>query len=56
MEIPGIGPVILIDTAGIDDLGELGEKRVAKTRETLKIIDLAILVIEGNRFAETEKI
>ncbi|MCB9014588.1 MAG: [FeFe] hydrogenase H-cluster maturation GTPase HydF [Lentimicrobiaceae bacterium] len=55
MEIPGIGPVILIDTAGIDDLGELGEKRVAKTRETLKIIDLAILVIEGNRFAETEK-
>lgn len=55
MEIPGIGPVILIDTAGIDDVGELGGKRVAKTREALKIIDLAILVIEGNRFGEVER-
>lgn len=55
MEIAGIGPVILIDTAGIDDTGELGAKRVAKTREALKIIDLAILVIEGNTFGDPEK-
>lgn len=55
MEIAGIGPVILIDTAGIDDTGELGAKRVAKTREALKIIDLAILVIEANTFGDPEK-
>ncbi len=54
MEIPGIGPVILIDTAGIDDVGELGAKRVAKTREALKTIDLGILLISGNLFAEPE--
>lgn len=55
MEIAGIGPVIIIDTAGIDDEGELGAKRVAKSREALKIIDLAILVITGNSFGEPEK-
>lgn len=55
IEIPGIGPVILIDTAGIDDTGDLGLKRIGKTRETLKIIDLAILVIAGNRFGEPER-
>jgi len=54
-EIPGIGPVVLIDTAGIDDVGELGRKRVEKTYETLKIIDLAILVITNNIFADPEK-
>lgn len=55
MEIPGIGPVILIDTAGIDDAGELGAKRVAKTREIMKIIDFAVLVIAENTFGETEQ-
>jgi [FeFe] hydrogenase H-cluster maturation GTPase HydF len=54
IEIAGIGPVIIIDTAGIDDSGELGLKRVQKSREALKIIDLAILVIAGNVFDETE--
>lgn len=55
MEIPGIGPVIIIDTAGIDDTGELGAKRVFKTREALNAIDAAILLIAGNTFDETEK-
>ncbi len=50
MEIHGIGPVVLIDTAGIDDLGDLGEKRISKTRQVLKTIDLAILVISENQF------
>ncbi len=54
MEIEGIGAVVLIDTAGIDDVGELGEKRVAKTEEALKIIDLAILVISNNIIEEPE--
>jgi [FeFe] hydrogenase H-cluster maturation GTPase HydF len=55
MEIPGIGPVIVIDTAGIDDTGELGAKRVSKTREVLNTIDAAILLITGNTFEDTEK-
>jgi [FeFe] hydrogenase H-cluster maturation GTPase HydF len=55
IEIHGIGPVVMIDTAGIDDTGELGKKRVAKTREVFRLIDLAILVIAGNRFEEAEK-
>ncbi len=54
MEITGLGPVILIDTAGIDDIGELGEKRIAKTKETLKTVDLAILVITDNTFSDEE--
>lgn len=55
MEITGLGPVILIDTAGIDDVGELGEKRIAKTKEALKTVDLAILVITNNTFGEEER-
>lgn len=55
IEIFGIGPVILIDTAGIDDMSELGKQRVEKTYQTLKEIDCAILVIAGEEFAEPEK-
>jgi [FeFe] hydrogenase H-cluster maturation GTPase HydF len=55
MEIAGIGPVVMIDTAGIDDTGELGQKRILRSREMLKQIDLAILVIAGNLFDEPEK-
>ncbi|MGC8865615.1 MAG: [FeFe] hydrogenase H-cluster maturation GTPase HydF [Bacteroidales bacterium] len=55
MEIGGIGPVVLIDTAGIDDVGELGTKRIEKTLATLKIIDLAILVIAHNRLEKDEE-
>ncbi|HLN53102.1 MAG TPA: [FeFe] hydrogenase H-cluster maturation GTPase HydF [Lentimicrobium sp.] len=55
MEIPGIGPVVLIDTAGIDDHGELGEKRMGKSLEALKIIDLAVLVIVDNNFSAEEE-
>lgn len=54
MELPGIGPVVLVDTAGIDDSGDLGEKRIAKTIETLSTIDMAILVIISNSFDEME--
>ncbi len=54
IEIAGIGPAVLIDTAGIDDTGDLGFKRVGKTRDVLKIIDLAILVISANQFDEPE--
>jgi len=55
MEIFGIGPVVLIDTAGLDDENELGRKRVKKTENVLKHIDLAILVITHYRFEEIEE-
>ncbi len=53
-EITGFGPVILIDTAGIDDSGDLGQKRVNSTLKTLEIIDLALLVITENSWGEYE--
>jgi len=55
IEIAGIGPAVMIDTAGIDDSGELGQKRILRSRDMLKIIDLAILVVAGNLFEEPEK-
>ena len=54
IEIPGIGPVILIDTAGIDDTGTLGQLRMEKTKEVMKIIDLAILVLNSNESGKFE--
>ncbi|MDF1571447.1 MAG: [FeFe] hydrogenase H-cluster maturation GTPase HydF [Bacteroidales bacterium] len=56
IEIPGIGPVVMIDTAGMDDLGELGTKRVGRTREIIKRIDLAVLVLAANLFGEPEEL
>jgi [FeFe] hydrogenase H-cluster maturation GTPase HydF len=50
VEIFGIGPAILIDTAGVDDTGELGEKRIKKTLEVVKKVDCAILLIANNQF------
>jgi len=55
IEIDGIGPAILVDTAGMDDDGILGTKRIAKSKEVIRMIDLAILVIAGNRFDLVEK-
>ena len=55
MEIFGIGPAIIIDTAGIDDKGDLGEKRIAKTLDVIKQIDCAMLVIANNTFGEYEE-
>ena len=56
IEIPGIGPVVIIDTAGMDDFGELGSKRVNKTREIIKQVDLALLVLTANEFGEPEEL
>ncbi|HCC71968.1 MAG TPA: [FeFe] hydrogenase H-cluster maturation GTPase HydF [Bacteroidales bacterium] len=53
-EITGFGPVILIDTAGIDDTGDLGNKRVEKSLKTLDIIDLGILVLNNNNWGDYE--
>jgi [FeFe] hydrogenase H-cluster maturation GTPase HydF len=55
MEISGIGPVILVDTAGIDDEGELGQKRIARSLAALKTVDLAVLIITQNNFGNFEE-
>jgi [FeFe] hydrogenase H-cluster maturation GTPase HydF len=55
MEILPLGPVVVIDTAGIDDEGELGELRVRKTLEVLSKTDLAVLVMDaGNAVSRFE--
>lgn len=51
MELHPVGPVVFIDTAGFDDEGELGELRVAKTAETIKQTDVAVLVLDGPELA-----
>lgn len=47
MELLPLGPVVIIDTAGFDDEGELGEMRVKKTRQTLNRVDAAVLVVDS---------
>jgi [FeFe] hydrogenase H-cluster maturation GTPase HydF len=54
MEIFGIGPAIIVDTAGIDDSGSLGEKRIEKSLQTIKNMDCAILVLSDNIFDDFE--
>ena len=46
MEILPVGPCMVIDTAGIDDVGPLGELRIKKTRQILNQTDLALLVVD----------
>ncbi|MCX7904902.1 MAG: [FeFe] hydrogenase H-cluster maturation GTPase HydF [Caloramator sp.] len=48
MELLPIGPVVIIDTAGLDDEGELGELRIKKTKEVMDKTDLAILVFTAD--------
>lgn len=55
MEIHGIGPCMLIDTAGFDDEGELGGMRVEKTQEALNKTDIALLVFAEDDFTEESK-
>jgi len=55
IEIPGIGPVVMIDTAGIDDIGDVGELRIKKTLQIIKSVDLALLLITNNTFEKFEK-
>lgn len=47
MELLPFGPVVLIDTAGIDDIGELGLKRIGKTTKIISESDFSILVIDS---------
>lgn len=49
MELLPLGPVVIIDTPGIDDEGELGEMRVTRAMETLGKTDIAVLASEAGR-------
>ena len=47
MELLPLGPVMIIDTPGIDDEGALGELRIKKTRQVLNKTDVAVLIVDG---------
>lgn len=47
MELLPLGPVMIIDTPGFDDVGSLGEKRVLKTKQVLNKTDIAVLVVSA---------
>jgi [FeFe] hydrogenase H-cluster maturation GTPase HydF len=55
MELLPLGPVLFTDTAGIDDTGALGQRRVAKTRGVFERTDLAVLVAEASAWGEFER-
>ena len=52
MEILPLGPVVLLDTAGLDDEGELGAMRVERTQEVIRETDIALVVLSGKVFLE----
>ncbi len=55
MELLPLGPVVVIDTPGLDDEGELGEKRVEKAYQILNKTDLAVLIADGTDFPKKEE-
>lgn len=55
MELLPIGPVLFIDTAGVDDHGALGEKRVERTRKVLDRCDLGVVVVPAGDFGVFEE-
>lgn len=54
MELLPLGPVVIIDTPGLDDEGMLGELRIKKTEEILKGVHLAVVVVDGTVGIQTE--
>lgn len=55
MELLPLGPVLFIDTAGIDDMGALGEMRIQKTHQAMDRTDIAVIVAEAGFFGEFEE-
>lgn len=56
MELLPIGPVVIMDTAGFDDEGELGELRVKKTREVLTKTDIAIFIKDATKDFDKDEV
>ena len=55
MELLPLGPVMFIDTAGIDDRGDLGEMRVARTRKVFERTDIGVLVARADAWDDYEE-
>ncbi len=55
MELLPVGPVLFIDTAGIDDSGALGEKRIEKSLQVIRRTDIGIIVTEANGWGVFEQ-
>ena len=55
MELLPLGPVLFIDTAGIDDAGALGDLRVRKTKQVLDRTDVGVIVTEGGDWGDFEE-
>ncbi len=56
MELLPLGPVVIIDTPGFDDVGTLGEMRVRKTKQILNRTDIAVLVVDNSTgLSDTDK-
>ena len=55
MELLPVGPVLFIDTAGIDDVGALGEMRVARTRQVFDRTDVGVIVVGGGDWGPFEE-
>ena len=55
MELLPMGPVLFIDTAGIDDVGALGEQRVERTRRVLDRCDLGLIVVAAGQWGRFEE-
>lgn len=54
MELNPLGPVVLIDTAGMDDTSELGAKRLQRTASILQRVDVAALLVESGQWSDYE--
>ena len=54
LELAPLGPVVFIDTAGIDDVGALGELRKERTLKALERTDVALLAVEAGQWGEYE--
>ncbi len=55
VELLPFGPVVIVDTAGIDDEGELGQKRISKTIKAISTADFAIVVLDGRERLSSEE-
>jgi [FeFe] hydrogenase H-cluster maturation GTPase HydF len=55
MELLPLGPVLFVDTAGVDDIGALGAQRIEKTRQAISRSDIGVLVTEAGVWGDFEQ-
>ncbi len=53
MELLPLGPVVIVDTPGVDDEGELGVMRVKRAKQMLNIVDISVLVVDASKGLQT---